>query len=131
MEVYRTKPKPGKYYETVEYTRKEGKWPDEKYYTIIKPLYVGKFLNETISGYSDNKIVCYHFENDIKKCRSDVYLNYEGTTSFLEVNCRSLETKQRILALSKMMITKTLPTSELIDQSNILEKINNYYIKYL
>ena len=66
MEVYRIKPELDKYYETVEYTRKEGKWPDEKYYTIIKPLYVGKFLNETISGYGDNKIVCYHFENDIK-----------------------------------------------------------------
>ena len=126
MEVYRIKPELGKYYETVEYTRKEGKWPDEKYYTIIRPLYVGKFLNETISGYSDNKIVCYHFENDITKCRSDVYLNYEGTTSFLEVDCRSLMNRQKVLALSKMMLNSTNPTLNLIDQSNILEKVNNF-----
>lgn len=126
MEVYRINPEPGKYYETVEYTRKEGKWPDEKYYTIIKPLYVGKYLNKTEGGYGDNKIICHHFYNDIKDCNNNVYLNYEGTTSFLEVDCRSLKNRLRVLALSKMIKTNLLPTSELIDQPNILEKINSF-----
>ena len=45
-QVYRIKPELEKYYVTAEYTRKIGKWPDEQYYTVIKPLYVGKFLNE-------------------------------------------------------------------------------------
>ena len=125
-QVYRIKPEPDKYYVTAEYTRKIGKWPDEQYYTVIKPLYVGKFLNESQSGYGDNKIICYHFENDIKKCRNDVYLNYEGTTCFLQVDCRSLTNRQRVLALSKMIITEKLPTSELMDPSNILEKINGF-----
>lgn len=126
IQVYRITPEPEKYYVTAEYTKRIGKWPDEKYYTIIKPSYVGKYLNETQSGFGDNNIICYHFYNDIKDCRNDVYLNYEGTTSFIEVDCRSLMNRQRILALSKMINTNLLPTSELIDQPNILRKINNF-----
>lgn len=46
VEVFRTEPTVGKYYETAEYTRKTGSWGErnERYFTTNTPRYVGQFI---------------------------------------------------------------------------------------
>lgn len=84
IEVFRLTPKLGKYYETVLLTRREGRFPDEKYYTIHTPQYVGKFVVQMRSGYGDGVQVVDIFENE-KGEKVNVYYTYEGTTAYREV----------------------------------------------
>jgi len=87
-EVYRITPEKGKYYETAIYTRKVGRWPNEKYYTT-KPLrYVGEFIKHHQTGYGDGAQHWDIYMNNGKEERVDY--EYEGTTCFREVSKRGL-----------------------------------------
>ena len=86
IEVFRLTPELGKYYETALLTRREGRFPDQKYYTIHTPQYVGKFMIQMRSGYyGDGLQVVDIFENEHGE-KVNVYYTYEGTTAFREVN---------------------------------------------
>jgi hypothetical protein len=82
IEVFRISPVLGKKYETATYTRKEGTWPHEKYYTD-RVKYVGEFLHHGSEGYRDNAI---HWDTFLLNNRPiQVFYNYDGTTCFREV----------------------------------------------
>lgn len=63
-QVYRINPEKNKYYVTAEYKKKLSFFPKEKYFTTIKPLYVGRFLYELSSGFGDGKLIIYYFYNN-------------------------------------------------------------------
>ena len=84
IEVFRLTPEKGKHYETVLLTRKEGCYPDTKYYTNKKPYYVGVFDRQIVSGYGDGKQVADIFEG-IDGQPTEVWYTYEGTTAYREV----------------------------------------------
>lgn len=84
IEVFRLTPEKGKHYETVLLTRKEGCYPDTKYYTNKKPSYVGRFDRQIVSGYGDGKQVTDIFEG-IDGQPTEVWYTYEGTTAYREV----------------------------------------------
>ena len=84
IEVYRITPEVGKCYETAEYTRKTGKYPNEKYFTMNTPKYVGKFVKTEQYGMGDGAKIFSVF-NDNGNLKTVAY-TYEGTTCFREVN---------------------------------------------
>jgi hypothetical protein len=73
----------GKTYKTVEITRKEGMWPNEKCFTTNVPRYVGKYI-ETLreGGFGDGARIWSVFDDNGKINRVDY--SYEGNTSFIE-----------------------------------------------
>jgi len=83
IEIFRLKPEEGKYYETAEYTRCVGRWPNEKYYTSNNLRYVGKFIKHESSGYGD--AASHRGVFLINGNKEIVNYTYEGTTSFREV----------------------------------------------
>lgn len=83
IEVYRMTPKVGKYYETAEYTRKTGIYPNEKYFTTNTPKYVGKFVKTEQYGLGDGAKAYSVFNNNGNL--ETVAYTYEGTTCFREV----------------------------------------------
>ena len=83
-EVYRLKPQKGKCYYTAEWTVKEGRWPNEKYYTTNPLTYVGEYLRTERYGIGDGGSVSDFFVLDGKEV--EVKYTYEGTTSFVEKN---------------------------------------------
>jgi hypothetical protein len=75
----------GKAYKTVEWTRRAGIWPNEKWFTTNIPKYVGKFVKTvTEGGGGDGARVWSIFDDNGKENR--VNYKYEGTTSFIEVS---------------------------------------------
>lgn len=84
IEIYCSELVSGKAYKTAEWTRTEGKWPNEKYFTKNTPIYVGKFI-ETVreGGWGDGARIWSLFDDNGKINR--VEYTYEGTTSFIEV----------------------------------------------
>ena len=105
-EVFRLTPELNKYYETALLTRKEGKYPNEKYYTTNTPRYVGKFIVQMRLGFGDGKQVIDIFENQHNE-NVNVYYTYEGTTAFREV--QPLLTKKQKLAIIHVGKEKDLP----------------------
>ena len=83
VQVYRLTPQEGKYYMTTTWTEREGKYPNEKYYTTNELKYVGKFLRHESYGYRDNALHKDIFDNN--GVENEVIYTYEGTTSFLEI----------------------------------------------
>jgi len=75
-EVYRLTPEEGKCYEYAECTRKEGTWPNERYYTTNTLQFVGKFIEHKSEGYRDNAQHWDVFEN------GTVHYSYSGNTCF-------------------------------------------------
>lgn len=90
IEVFRLTPELHKYYETALLTRKEGRYPDEKYYSTNEPKYVGEFMVQIRTGYGDGMQVVDVFKNE-KGERVNVYYTYEGTTAYREVEERPLK----------------------------------------
>ena len=88
IEVYRLTPENGKYYETTTYTRKVGRWPNEKYYTTNPLRYVGEFIKHYQRGYGDGAQHWDMYMNNNEEERVDY--EYEGTTCFREVSQRGL-----------------------------------------
>jgi hypothetical protein len=84
IEVYRSELVSGKAYMTAEWTRKEGIWPNERYFTIEAPRYVGKFMKTLREGgWGDGARIWSIFDDDGKMNRVDY--TYEGTTSFIAI----------------------------------------------
>lgn len=83
IEVFRLTPEKDKYYETTTYTHRIGHFPNEKYYTVNKLRYVGKFIRHESCGYRDNAIHWDIFDNNGNE--EIVNYTYEGTTCFIEV----------------------------------------------
>ena len=89
IEVFRIEPEVGeKCYEYAESTTTEGKWPDEKHFTNIEPLYVGRFIKSEIGGRGDGGWRRDYFQ-DNKGTEHVVNYSYEGKTCFREVPCIS------------------------------------------
>ena len=122
IEVFRITPVVGKCYETAENTRKEGSWPNEKYYTINTPRYVGKFIKQIRSGWGDSASITDIFFND--EINKEVYvpLSYEGRTSYREVECKELEKRKKMV---KFMTTTIDPNAKfkMDDEGRIGRKI--------
>jgi len=125
-EVYRITPTIDKYYETAEYTQRIGKWPNEKYYTINKPKYVGRYLKQLRSGWGDGSNIIDIFFNDEINEEVSVPLLYEGTTSYREVESKDLEKIKKILAFMISSLDNKTPINQIDDLSNIGEKIFEY-----
>ena len=106
IEVFRLTPELNKYYETALLTRKEGKYPNEKYYTTNTRRYVGKFIVQMRLGFGDGTQVIDIFENQHNE-KVKVYYTYEGTTAFREV--KPLLTKKQKLAIIHVGKEKDLP----------------------
>jgi len=83
IEVFRMTPQVGKYYETANYIRREGRYPSERYFTTIPPTYVGKYIRHEQYGYGDGGRHYAIFDNS--GVEITVTYNYEGTTCFREV----------------------------------------------
>jgi hypothetical protein len=84
IEVYRLSPVVGKAYKTAEWTRKEGGWPNERYYTTNIPRYVGTFIKTVREGgWGDGARIWSLFDDNGKEVRVDY--TYEGTTCFIEL----------------------------------------------
>lgn len=76
IEIFRLTPEEGEYYEYAECTRKEGKWPKERYYTTNELIYVGKFIRHESIGCRDNAEHWDIFEHGV------VTYSYSGNTCF-------------------------------------------------
>jgi hypothetical protein len=80
IEVFRlTKFKPDEYYEFAHRTSTEGRYPDERYFTTNKMLYLGRHLKSERWGYGDNGGGAEHF------VFGTVTYDYEGLTCFRAV----------------------------------------------
>lgn len=83
IEVFRITPELNKSYYYAECTRKEGRFPNERYYTTNPLILAGKFIEHKSEGYRDNAHHWDIFENRI------VHYSYSGDTCFLE--CATME----------------------------------------
>ena len=75
---------PDKIYHFALYTRKEGKFPNEKYYTKNPLTLVGTFIRTERWGYHDNGGAASYFEynGDITRIEYD----YDGKTCFVSLD---------------------------------------------
>mgnify|MGYP006267061081 CR=1 FL=1 len=95
-EVYRLcKFHPDKFYSFAFYTRREGRWPNERHYTTHKLLYLGKHVGSESWGCGDGSGGAEEFDNKGKLER--IEYDYEGTTCFVEHDCdqESIDTYTR------------------------------------
>jgi hypothetical protein len=83
-EVYRISPQKGKCYYTAEWTKRVGRWPNEKYFTTNPLTYVGEYLRTERYGMGDGGRAIDFFLLNEKEVQ--VEYTYEGTTSFVEKN---------------------------------------------
>jgi len=86
-EVFRMTPIEGKYYKTTTYTRKN----NNKYYSTNELHYVGKYIRHASCGYHDSAEHYAIFDNNgVEKI---VHYTYEGTTCFIEVDVKIINSK--------------------------------------
>jgi hypothetical protein len=107
FEVFRITPEVGeKCYEYAESTRTEGRWPKERRFTNVQPLYVGRLIRFETGGYGDNGWRRDYFQDNNGR-EQVVKYSYEGKTCFREVPCRpavipSLESLSRKVVKSNL-----------------------------
>ena len=107
FEVFRITPEVGeKCYEYAESTRTEGRWPKERRFTNVQPLYVGRLIRFETGGYGDNGWRRDYFQDNNGR-EQVVNYSYEGRTCFREVPCRpavipSLESLSRKVVKSNL-----------------------------
>jgi hypothetical protein len=87
VEVFRITPEVGKCYEYAESTRTQGRYPNQRRFTINTPLYVGRLTRTETGGYGDNGWKRDYFQ-DNTGTEHVVNYSYEGNTCFREVDCR-------------------------------------------
>jgi hypothetical protein len=110
-QVYRICPvvSDGKFYEYAECTRKEGRWPNEKWFTTNKLIYVGRLVKIAQGGYGDGGWRTDYFEDEYGN-EHKVDYNYFGTTCFREVPQRPIPSLQD---LSRHIVKKHVDVSHL------------------
>jgi hypothetical protein len=86
VEVFRITPVLHKCYEHAEYTRSQGSYPNQRYFTNVPPRYVGEFIRFQQGGFGDG-MWRTDFFRDLNGNEISVNYTYEGTTSFREVPC--------------------------------------------
>ena len=86
VEVFRLTPEVGKCYKHAEYTRRTGRWPNERYFFTGEPRYVGRFIETIHQGHGEGGYAWSIFDDDGVKNRVDY--SYEARTSFVEVPCQ-------------------------------------------
>jgi len=83
-EVFRlTKFEVGAFYSFAIYTRKEGLYPCEKYFTSNEVELVGKYVRSERWGFNDGSGGAEIFDNNGTEVR--IVYTYEGTTCFIEI----------------------------------------------
>lgn len=88
-EVFRITPEVGeKCYEYAEADSRltKGNWPNQKFFTNVPPLYVGRLIRFVTGGYGDNGWRTDYFEDNTGR-EHVVNYSYEGNTCFHEVPC--------------------------------------------
>jgi|694.fasta_scaffold20903_9 hypothetical protein len=126
FEVFRITPEVNeKCYEYAESTRSQGRWPNERRFTNVKPQYVGRLIKIETGGYGDNGWRRDYFQDNTGKERVVNY-SYEGNTCFREVPCLpavvpSLESLSRNV-VKKNMDYSSLPQDD--PQRMIIEGAN-------
>jgi hypothetical protein len=120
---YSIVPEVGHCYEYAEATRKQGKYPNERYFTTNPLRYVGEFIRSVRGGNSEYGGFCAYFlDNHGKEQRVDY--SYEGKTCFREVPCIPL-TVPSLQSLSRHVVKTQVDYSALPEddhRQNIIEE---------
>ena len=112
FEVFRITPEVGeKCYEYAESTRTQGRWPNEKRFTNVKPRYVGRLIRFETGGYGDNGWRRDYFQDNNGR-EQVVNYSYEGRTCFREVPCLP-EVIPSLESLSRKVVKSNLDYSNL------------------
>jgi hypothetical protein len=105
-EVFRITPEIGEIcYEYAECTHSD---TNERKFTNVKPLYVGRLIKIETGGYGDNGWRIDHFKDNNGE-EHIVNYNYEGTTCFREVLC----------------IPSVIPTFESLTRRIVIKQLNH------
>lgn len=116
FEVFRITPEVNeKCYEYAESTRKEGRWPNERRFTNVKPQYVGRLIKFETGGYGDNGWRRDYFQDDTGK-EHVVNYSYEGNTCFREVPCLPAVVPS-LESLSRKVVKNNVDYSSLPDDA--------------
>jgi len=86
VQVFRLTPALNRCYEHAEYTRRQGNYPNERYFVNIPPRYVGEFIRFESGGWGDGGWR-RDFFRDLNRNEVVVNYSYEGRTCFREVPC--------------------------------------------
>jgi len=112
FEVFRITPEVGeKCYEYAESTRSQGRWPNERRFTNVKPQYVGRLIRFETGGYGDNGWRRDYFQDNNGQ-EHVVNYSYEGRTCFREVPCVP-EVISSLESLSRKIVKSNLDYSSL------------------
>jgi len=107
FEVFRIVPEVGeKCYEYAESTRTEGYWPNQRRFTNVKPLYVGRLIRFETGGYGDNAWRKDYFKDNYGQ-EHVVNYSYIGNTCFREVPCLPNEVPS-LQDLSRKVVTQNI-----------------------
>ena len=91
-EVFRlTKFDKNKCYECALSTKREGTYPNDKYYTKNALKYLGNYTHSESWGYGDGGGGAENFDDNGKKTR--IVYDYDGKTCFREVPCKITDDK--------------------------------------
>ena len=137
-EVFRITPVVNRCYEHAEYTRKEGRYPNERYFTNIPPIYVGEYIRSEQGGFGDGGWKRDYFRN-LNGNMIVIDYSYEGRTSFREVPCgppplasehlEAIENKRRMPSLKNLAFYQqpTQTVSELREHNILGGKFKKYH----
>jgi hypothetical protein len=137
-EVFRITPVVNRCYEHAEYTRKEGRYPNERYFTNIPPRYVGEYIRSEQGGWGDGGWKRDYFR-DLDGTMTGIDYSYEGRTSFREAPCRkppplpleAIQNKTHIPSLKSLAFYQqpTQTVSELRENNILGGKFKKYHKK--
>ena len=102
FEVFRIEPEVGENcyeyaeYEYAESTSTKNSYLNQKYFTNIRPLYVGKLIRYDRGGWGDGSWRTDYFQDNTGK-EHVVNYSYEGRTCFREVPCLLPDVPEEII----------------------------------
>ena len=126
-EVYRMHPVlGGRYYEHAEFTRIEGKYPNERYFVNTTPTYVGEFIRYKQGGHGDGGWRTDYFR-DLNGNENAVNYSYEGRTCFREVLIDYKFLSERCAIYKEELIAAAMHPSRF---KKVLDYLDNNGISY-